>query len=356
MLAAEVAGRFALDAARAGQFAALALACVQREFPCQPAHVLGDAADLHRPRALHPAFYGCYDWHSAVHGHWLLAHVLRGFPALPEAGSIRKILNFHFSPENLQVEADYLKKHPGFERPYGWAWLLKLAHELSGWQDADAQRWLAHLQPLAEVIEARYLAWLPKQTYPIRSGVHTNTAFGLGFALDYARFSKKIKLENLIVERSTDYYGKDLNYPAAWEPGGNDFLSPCLVEADLMRRVHQRSTRDFSRWFNKFLGKIPKTLLSPAVVSDRDDGQLAHLDGLNLSRAWCFYNLASALSEKRLLVKAAERHLDAALPNVTSGSYAGEHWLATFAAYALACAFDGATSTPASRRRATWRE
>jgi len=214
----------ALDAARAAQFAALALGCVQREFPYQPAHVLRDAADLHRPRALHPAFYGCYDWHSAVHGHWLLAHLARRFPALPKALALRKILDLHFSPENLRVEADYLKKHPGFERPYGWAWLLKLAHELAIWQDADAKRWLAHLQPLTEIIEAHYLKWLPKQTYPIRSGVHSNTAFGLGFALDYARFSKRSKLENLIVERSIDYYGKDRNYPAAWEPGGNDFL------------------------------------------------------------------------------------------------------------------------------------
>jgi hypothetical protein len=345
--------RGALDAARAEQFAALALACVQREFPYQPAHALRDAADLHRPRALHPAFYGCYDWHSAVHGHWLLAHLLRGFPALPKAGAIRKILNFHFSSANLQVEADYLEEHPGFERPYGWAWLLKLAHELASWQDADAKRWLSHLRPLLEVTEAHYLEWLPKQTYPIRSGVHTNTAFGMAFALDYAESAGKKSLVKMIREKSLEYYSHDREYPAAWEPGGNDFLSPCLVEADLMRRVYQRSTRDFSRWFNKFLGKIPKTLLLPAVVSDRSDGQLAHLDGLNLSRAWCFYSLASALSEKRLLVNAAKRHLDAALPNVTSGSYAGEHWLATFAAYALACAFDGATSTPTSRRRAT---
>ena len=343
----------ALDLARAQRFAALALACAQREFPYQPAHVLRDAADLRRPRVLHPAFYGCYDWHSAVHGHWLLAHLLRGFPALPQALSIRKVLDLHFSPEKLQVEADYLKKHPGFERPYGWTWLLKLAHELAGWEDADAKRWLAQLQPLAEVIEAHYLEWLPKQTYPIRSGVHTNTAFGLAFALDYAESTRKKSLVKMIREKSLEYYSRDREYPAAWEPGGNDFLSPCLVEADLMRRVYRRIPRDFSRWFNKFLGKIPKTLLSPALVSDRGDGQLAHLDGLNLSRAWCFFSLAAVLPDRKLLLKSANRHLAAGLRHVASGRYAGEHWLATFAAYALACAFDGAISTPASRRRAT---
>jgi hypothetical protein len=315
--------------------------------------VLREAADLHRPRDLHPAFYGCYDWHSAVHGHWLLAHLLRRHPALPQALSIRKILDSHFSAQNLQVEADYLEKHPGFERPYGWAWLLKLARELALWQDADAKRWLEHLRPLTEVIEARYLEWLPKQTYPIRSGVHTNTAFGLAFALDYAESAKKKSLVKMIREKSLEYYSHDREYPAAWEPGGNDFLSPCLVEADLMRRVYQRSTRDFSRWFNKFLGEIPENLLSPAVVSDRADGQLAHLDGLNLSRAWCFFNLAAVLPNKKLLAESANRHLAAGLTHIASGSYAGEHWLASFAAYALACAFDGATSTPASRSKAT---
>jgi hypothetical protein len=337
------------DAGILDRFAKLALACVEREFPYQPQHAIRDAADLHRPRSLHPAFYGCYDWHSSVHGHWLLAHALKGNPAGALAASIRKVLDSHFSSENLQLEADYLEDHPAFERPYGWAWLLKLATDLTGWDDRDARRWRAHMQPLVEVIEARYLEWLPKQTYPIRSGVHTNTAFGLGFALDYAGFSKNAKLENLIAERSLDYYGKDRNYPAEWEPGGNDFLSPCLAEADLMRRV----VPDFGRWFEVFLPEIPSSLLAPATVSDRSDGQLAHLDGLNLSRAWCFFNLASSLSKNEFLLKAAQRHLDAALPSVASGSYAGEHWLATFAAYALACAFDGATSTPASRSSAT---
>ena len=316
-------------------FAKLVFACIQREFPNQPAHVVQGADDLKRPRALHPAFYGCYDWHSAVHGHWLAAHLLRNFPAVPEAGALRDVLSSHFSAKNLQAEADYLQRHAGFERPYGWAWLLKLAHELGGWDDTEARRWRAHLGPLTEIVEARYLEWLPKQTYPIRAGVHTNTAFGLGFALDYAKFSKKEKLARLIVERSIDYYGKDRDYPAGWEPGGNDFLSPCLVEADLMRRV---KTRDFPRWFKGFIGEMPKSLLAPAVVSDRSDGQLAHLDGLNLSRAWCFFYLARFVPNEKLWLETARRHLKTGLVNVASGNYAGEHWLATFAALASSAA------------------
>jgi hypothetical protein len=332
------------NAENAARFAELALACVAREFPYQPAHVVRGADDLKRPRALHPAFYGCYDWHSSVHGHWLLAHLLRRQPPLPQAGAIRRILDEHLTAENLRVEAEYLTRNPGFERPYGWAWLLKLAEEAEPWRPA--------LRPLADTIEARHLEWLPKQTYPIRSGTHTNTAFGLAFALDYAQAFDRRDLESLVIERSLTYYGQDRDYPAAWEPGGNDFFSPCLVEADLMRRV----LPDFPRWFAAFLPEIPPALLEPAIVGDRSDGQLAHLDGLNLSRAWCYFNLAAVLPEKKVLRETAEKHLQAGLAHVASGSYAGEHWLATFAAYALACAFDGATSTPASRSSATWRE
>jgi len=307
-----------------GRFAKLALACVQREFPYNPGHALKAAGDLRRPRQLHPAFYGCYDWHSAVHGHWLLAHLARKFPALKEARSIRKVLVNNLSRKNLQIEAAYLRAHPGFERPYGWAWALKLAQELGGWDD----RLRANLQPLVEVIEAKYLDWLPKQTYPIRSGTHANTAFGLGFALDYAVIAERPCLEKMIRRKAIEYYGSDRDYPAQWEPGGNDFLSPCLVEADLMRRV--LAPGPFSRWFRRFLPKIPKSLSTPAKVSDRSDGQLAHLDGLNLSRAWCFFRLG----KKEL----GKKHLAAGLKHVASGSYAGEHWLASFAAYALSAA------------------
>lgn len=326
----------------AERLAAMALGCVQREFPYNPGHPVRGARDLHRPRDLHPAFYGCYDWHSAVHGHWLLAHLLRRYPGLRQAKSIGLVLEKNLSAKNLRTEARYLEAHPGFERPYGWAWLLQLAGEVRD----------ARFDPLVRVIEQRYLEWLPKQTYPIRSGTHANTAFGLSFALDHARRTGRKSLEKLIVRKSMEYYGGDRDYPAVWEPGGNDFLSPCLVEADLMRRV----APDFPKWFAAFLPRIPPSLLSPAKVTDRGDGQLAHLDGLNLSRAWCFYALAKTNVKKAVFLKAGDKHLKAGLRGLRSGAYEGEHWLATFAAYALACALDGATTTPAPRSLATWVE
>lgn len=319
----------------AAKFADLVLACVGREFPYQPAHVLRDATDLARPRELHPAFYGCYDWHSAVHGHWLLAHLLRRFPALPQAEAMRRVLDEHLTESNLRVEAAYLERNPGFERPYGWAWALKLAEEAEPWREA--------LQPLAEAIERRYLEWLPKQAYPIRSGTHTNTAFGLALALDYARASGRKALEEIIVGKSVEYYAEDRDYPAAWEPGGNDFFSPCLVEADLMRRV----LPDFPAWFAAFLKEIPPSLLEPAVAGDRSDGQLAHLDGLNLSRAWCYFSLFSAVPKREILFQAGQKHLRTGLTSLAGGSYAGEHWLATFAACAT---FARASAAPDSAR------
>jgi hypothetical protein len=322
-----------LDAALAQQFASLALACVEREFPYQPSHAIRSPADVHRPRALHPSFYGCYDWHSAVHGHWLLAHLLRRFPALPQAAAIRKVLNAHLGERSLKQETAYLAEHRAFERPYGWAWLLRLAHELAGWKDADAARWRAALKPLAALVEELYLDWLPRQLYPIRSGTHANTAFGLAFAFDYAQALKRKDLETALRDKALAWYGADCGYPAAWEPGGNDFLSPCLAEADLMRRIGP----DFAGWFAAFLPELPGTLLRPAAVSDRSDGQLAHLDGLNLSRAWCFFSLARALPARKDLLRAGEEHLAAGLQHVASGNYAGEHWLASFAVQALSC-------------------
>jgi hypothetical protein len=322
------------DASQASRLAALALEGVQREFPCNPGHVLRDASELRLPRALHPAFYGCFDWHSAVHGHWLLAHLLRRFPQLRLADEIRGALDQNLRAENISAEARYFKTRNYFERPYGWAWLLKLARELAEWEDRDAARWSANLEPLAETVEALYRQWLPKQTYPVRAGVHSNTAFGIAFALDYARSAKRAELENLLVRKTLEYFSGDRDYPAAWEPGGNDFLSPCLVEADLMRRV--LAPEEFRRWFEAFLPKIPATLLTPATVSDRADGQLVHLDGLNLSRAWCYFALGAAMPENALLRTAAEAHLQAGLAEIFSGHYEGEHWLASFAALAWA--------------------
>ena len=314
-----------IPAGTARRFARLALAGLQREFPYNPGHVLRNARDLKRPRELHPAFHGCFDWHSAAHGHWLLLHLLRTAPRIPEAASIGRLLERRLTLANMKAEARYLENHPSFERPYGWVWALKLAEAAQGTQ------WERALAPLAGTIEARYREWLPRQTYPIRSGTHANTAFGLAFALDYARAFRRRKLERLLVDASRSYFEADVAYPARWEPGGNDFLSPCLIEADLMRRI----LPSFARWLGRFLPQLPRSLREPAVASDRADGQLAHLDGLNLSRAACLYSISGFSTKRRVFLKAADRHLAAGLAHVESGSYAGEHWLASFGAWAL---------------------
>jgi hypothetical protein len=333
-----------LDRQQAAHFAALALGCIGREYPNHPGHILHDGSDLKSPRALHPAFYGCFDWHSAVHGHWLLVWLLRHGPELPQAGVIRAALNQNLTEANLLVETAYLSQpnRRSFERPYGWAWLLKLATELHSWLDDDGAAWLRHLQPLVELIVNRYLEFFPRQTYPIRTGTHTNTAFGFAFTLDYARAVSHLDLESVLVERSRTYFGADRDSPAAWEPSGNDFLSPALVEADLMARV--LAPAKFQAWFDGFLPGArrgePAALFTPATVSDRSDLQLVHLDGLNLSRAWCFYRIAGALPDsdpaRPLLLTAAGQHEREGLAHITSGQYAGEHWLASFAVYLTA--------------------
>jgi hypothetical protein len=335
-----------LTAAEASHFAKLALKCVRQEYPNKLDHTMNDASDVQNPRSLHPAFYGCFDWHSCVHGHWMLARLLRLFPNLPEASVIRAALNENLTTANLRVETAYLSKAnaQSFERTYGWAWLLKLAEELRLSNDPDARVWSASLQPLADAIATRYINFLPKQNYPIRTGVHPNTAFGMAFALDYAKAVGNSQLAEVVAGRSLTYYGEDTNYPAAWEPGGEDFLSPVLEEADLMRRV--MAPAQFAKWFHKFLPGLsdgePKSLLTPAVVGDRSDPKLVHLDGLNLSRAWCMLAIASALPGDdpaiKVLQSAAGPHAKAALGHVASGDYVGEHWLATFAVYLLSTA------------------
>jgi hypothetical protein len=334
---------FTLSQEQASGFARLALKGIQREYPNKPDHVINDAADIKGPRALHPAFYGSFDWHSSVHGHWLLVRLLRLFPELPERDQIRAVLAEHLTAENLQAEAAYFAQpnRQSFERTYGWAWLLKLAEELHGWDDAAGKQWSKNLQPLADVIAERYQDFLPKQKYPIRTGVHPNTAFGLAFALDYARAMDDKPLRELIEERSRTYYAADVAYPAAWEPGGEDFFSPSLMEADLMRRV--LPPEEFRTWFQRLLPGFaagePRSLLTPATVSDRSDPKIVHLDGLNLSRAWCMGSIAASLAKddpvRQILFDSAGRHAEAALRHVASGDYAGEHWLASFAVYML---------------------
>lgn len=326
---------------QASRFAQLALKGIQKPFPHKPGEVWNGDADIRLPSQVHPAFYGSYDWHSSVHGHWMLVRLLRLFPRLPEREEIRRVLSNHLSEKNIQIEAESFKRPnaQSFERPYGWAWLLKLAEELHTWEDGEARIWEKNLQPLTDLLVARYLAYFPKQTYPIRSGVHSNTAFGLAFAMDYARAAGKAELLNFLKERGRTYFGKDTGIPARWEPDGADFFSPSLQEADLMRRI--LPVDEYRVWLNGFLLELansgPSSLLQPPTVTDRSDPQIVHLDGLSLSRAWCMRNIAAALGPAdpvgKILAASATRHAHAGLAHVSSGDYAGEHWLASFAVY-----------------------
>jgi len=329
-----------MDAARASHFAKLALKCVRQEYPNKLDHVMGGAAEVQSPKVLHPAFYGCFDWHSSVHGHWMLVKVLREFPALPEADEIRAVLNENLAPERIAAEVAYFAQpnRRSFERTYGWAWLLKLAAELRSWDSPDARRWSANLQPLANRVTAAFLDFLPRQTYPIRTGVHPNTAFSLSLALDYARTHKDSRLETLIAERARTYFGVDRSAPITWEPSGEDFLSPCLEEAALMAKVLSKS--EFRTWLAAFLPELAKEdLLTPAKVSDRTDPKIVHLDGLNLSRARCLYTITATLGSKdarrEVLLRTADAHAKASLPFIASGGYEGEHWLGSFAVHML---------------------
>jgi hypothetical protein len=325
------------------RFAALALKCSSAEFPNKPDHIADDESDLARPRDAHPAFYGCFDWHSSVHGHWLMVRALKLHPDLPDAARLRAALDVQLSTAAIAGELAYLAKpsRKSFERTYGWAWLLKLDEELRGWDDPDARRWSAALAPLSAEFARRYESFLPKLTYPLRVGTHPNTAFALAFGLDYARAAGDKSLEPILVERARTYFLADKDYPAAWEPGGEDFFSPALLEADLMRRVLPPA--EFARWLDGFLPALgrggPKALTTPAVVADRSDPRIVHLDGLNLSRAWCLRGIAAGLpagdARRAELGSLARIHLDASLPHVASGAYEGEHWLATFALFAL---------------------
>ena len=337
-LSATPKGSLKLSKAGASHFAKLALACLQQEYPNKLNQVLQDSLGLQEPKQLHPAFYGCFDWHSAVHGHWMLIRLLKEFPDLPEAAEIRKKLSDNLQAKNIAGEVAYLKTaSKSWERMYGWAWLLKLSEELYTWDDPDGKKWYRNLEGLSDAISQKYLQFLPIQTYPVRTGVHPNTAFGLTFAWDYANTCSKEKLKAMIETRAMDYYLEDTNYPASWEPSGEDFLSAGLEEANLMSRILDR--KKFNKWFKKFLPtKQLESLRRPADVSDRSDPKIVHLDGLNLSRAWCLYQIAPKVKSVRKMArmkKAANKHLLATIPNIATEHYEGSHWLASFAVYAL---------------------
>jgi DUF2891 family protein len=329
-----------LTPALASQLAAIALGHVTREYPNLISHVLRGPDDARTPRELHPIFYGSLDWHSCVHGYWTLARVLRRFPELPEAPRIRALFDAAITPPNVAGEMAYLAPplRATFERPYGWAWLLALQAELGRHEGDDGARWSGTLAPLATAFAARFTAFLPRATYPVRTGTHFNTAFAVALALEYADAADPA-LAALLRGRAAAWYADDAGCQA-WEPGGDDFLSPALVEAECMRRVLSPAT--FAAWFGRFLPDVerrrPATLFEPAGVSDRSDGTIVHLDGLNLSRAWCWRSIAASLGaddpRSAVALEAAERHLAAALPHV-SGDYMGEHWLATYAVLAL---------------------
>jgi len=326
----------------ATRLAALPLHCIQQEYPNKTGHTTESDGDARlTPRQLHPAFYGCLDWHSSVHGHWMLVRLLKTTPGLGKAAEIRKVLAESFTPEAMAGEVRYFEGYKlakTFERTYGWAWLLKLDEELRGWDDAQGRAWAENLRPLTKLVVGLWSGYLPKQTYPNRTGVHPNTAFGLVFALDWARAVKDSAFEALIVQRAKDYYLTNTAVTAFQEPDGTDFLSPNLEVADLMRRVLPAG--EFSGWFKRFMPAAGLLNLTQApVVSDRSDFQIVHLDGLYLSRGWCLYGIAQALpagsAQRRSMMTAAKGLIDAALPNVTGGNYGGEHWLASFAVYAL---------------------
>ncbi|HEV7350737.1 DUF2891 domain-containing protein [Telluribacter sp.] len=326
----------------ASRLASLPIHCIDQEFPNKTGHS-SDSPDDHRllPSELHPSFYGCLDWHSSVHGHWMLAKLLKTYPDLPEREQIIAIFNRNFDPARIKVEAEYFTKYKTtrtFERTYGWAWLLKLDQELATWDTPLARQWHQNLQPLTLALVELWTNFLPKQTYPNRTGVHPNTAFGLVFALDWARTVGNPAFEKAVIEKSKVFYEKNESTPAYLEPDGSDFLSPSLEIADLMRRV--LPAKDFEKWLNTFYEKRSiDTIIRMPIVSDRTDFQIVHLDGLSLSRAWCMKGIAKTLPAshpwKKLFNDTAGQFLLKTLPNVTSGNYGGDHWLASFAVYAI---------------------
>ena len=322
------------DEAQAARFARLALDCVHKEYPNKIAHSMNSDADVKPPRELTPAFYGCYDWHSSVHGHWLLVRLARLFPQAPFAAEARRAVGQSLTAANIAQEVKYLNAEgrTAFERPYGLAWLLQLAAELKEWDDPQARQWAAALNPLVEAITARIGGWLGKMENPIRIGEHNNTAFAMGLMLDYARIAGDAPFGKLVAGRVRDYYVKDRNCPLGYEPSGEDFLSPCLAEADVVRRILPEA--EFAQWFTAFL---PRVDLEPTHVPDVTDPKLYHLAGLNLSRAWMLEGIVSKLpaadARRKPLTALAGRLRQTGLDSIKSEHYEGGHWLGSFAVY-----------------------
>ncbi|MDA7979584.1 MAG: DUF2891 domain-containing protein [Pirellulales bacterium] len=332
-----------LTGEQAAAFAHLALKGLNQEFPNKPSNVLESAESVKTPRELYPAFYGCFDWHSSVHGHWLLVRLLKEYPNHPLAAESRTALAEHLTAENLQHEADHFAAdaNKSFERMYGWAWLLRLSAELKTWDDEDSNGWAKNLQPLEDVIVGRIKDYLPKLQWPIRVGVHQDTGFALGQIFDYAKTIGDDELAALVAGKAVSYYMADKAYPAAYEPSGEDFFSSGLNEADMMRRI--LPANDFAAWLEEFFPGLRNgelgNVLQPVSVSDVTDGKIVHLAGLNMNRAWTMRGIASALPandpRRQILEDSAADHATAGLQYVFSGHYEGEHWLATFAVYVL---------------------
>ncbi|WP_419868115.1 DUF2891 domain-containing protein [Chryseobacterium sp. CT-SW4] len=318
------------------------LHCIDQEYPNKTAHIINNEKEVSlSPKDLHPVFYGCFDWHSSVHGHWMLVRLLKTKPSLSNVKEIEEKLSQSFQKENLQAEADYFTKYQltgTFERTYGWAWILKLDEELATWNDPRAKVWHENLKPLTAQILKSWKAYLPKQTYPNRTGVHPNTAFALSFALDWARANKDKDFENLLIEKSKYFYLKDYQTPAYLEPDGSDFFSPSLEIADLMRRVLPQ--KEFVKWLDSFYDKRSLDNIEKIpVVSDLSDYQTVHLVGLSFSKAWCMKGLSKSLPDnhplKNKFSETADIFLQNGLPLLFQGNYGGDHWLASFAVYAL---------------------
>ena len=326
-----------LNIKQVNALAELPLYCINTEYPNRLSQTLGGVGDLKSPTQLHPAFYGCFDWHSSVHGHWSLVSLLKSFPNIDNANDIKQKLFNNISKENIEAEVAYFsgKHNKSYERTYGWAWLLKLAEALHTWDDETARLLEANLQPLTDLIVEKYIEFLPKLNYPQRVGTHTNTAFGLSFAYDYAKAINHDVLKSAIKKRALFFYSKDVNCPMSWEPSGSDFLSPCLEEAALMKRL--LSGQDYKLWLEAFLPQLKDEnfTLEEGIVSDRTDGHLVHLDGVNFSRAWSLYEIADGFPEYSHLKNIANQHINYSLPSIFGDSYEGGHWLGSFAIYAL---------------------